>query len=176
MKTDLAPASVAERLDALRRLYVPETASEGRRRAAQTRPAEKPPLAEAAAERLAELRALCELTSSLQRRTRVLASARDLAEAISEGMNAIALLRGRSLVDPSAAADAFDDLERALVRYDELGLGSNPGAMRFTRDELEDVRRMQRLVIAWRASGEAPPELASLADAWFARMLGRLQR
>ena len=66
MRSDLSPAAVAARLERLRALYVPETAAEGRRRAmAARRPTV--PFAEAVGRRLAELRALSELTTYLHK-------------------------------------------------------------------------------------------------------------
>ncbi len=65
MKSDLSPEVVAARLAALRGLYVPETLEEGRARVAH-QPVEEP-FERSVARRLAELRALCELTSHLQR-------------------------------------------------------------------------------------------------------------
>lgn len=65
MKGDLAPESVAARLAQLRALYVPETLEEGRARLAHQAPEES--FDRGVARRLAELRALCELTSHLHR-------------------------------------------------------------------------------------------------------------
>lgn len=64
MKSDLSPSAVAQRLEALRALYRPETALDGRRRlAAEAK--QDVPFATAVARRLEELRALCELTDYL---------------------------------------------------------------------------------------------------------------
>jgi hypothetical protein len=67
MKADLSPAAVRARLDRLRAICVPEGLDDGRRRlAAEAR--RDVPLERAAAARLADLRALCELTAYLHRR------------------------------------------------------------------------------------------------------------
>jgi hypothetical protein len=71
MSPDLSPARVALRLERLRASYVAESAEDARRRLAREAESEgrrNTPLAEAAARRLAELRALCELTDYLHRR------------------------------------------------------------------------------------------------------------
>lgn len=65
MKTDLGSKSVAARLERLRASYVPETLEEGRARLAHQAPEES--FERGVARRLAELRALCELTSHLRR-------------------------------------------------------------------------------------------------------------
>jgi hypothetical protein len=66
VKTDLSPLEVAARLERLRQLYVPESEAEARQRmedlAGLTR---ERSFSEAVARRLAELRALCELTDWL---------------------------------------------------------------------------------------------------------------
>jgi hypothetical protein len=69
MSHDLSPAAVARRLACLRAAYVPETEVEVRRRLAPE-PRSEVPFAEAVASRLAELRALCELTAYLQQARR----------------------------------------------------------------------------------------------------------
>jgi hypothetical protein len=56
---------VARRLAELRRRYVPETVDDARVRLARERPVIDEPLELGAARRLAELRALCELTRHL---------------------------------------------------------------------------------------------------------------
>ena len=66
MSRDLSPETVARRLDRLRALYVPETEAEARRRLAE--PASNRSFAEAVEMRLAELRALCELSAYLRQR------------------------------------------------------------------------------------------------------------
>lgn len=66
MRHDLSPAAVACRLERLRAIYVPESEDEGRRRLA-TFARRDIPFADAVASRLAELRALCELTAYLHR-------------------------------------------------------------------------------------------------------------
>jgi hypothetical protein len=68
MRNDLSPAAVRRRLAQLRALYRPETLEEGRRRLAADRPPEVP-FARAVARRLAELRALSDLTTYLHRAT-----------------------------------------------------------------------------------------------------------
>jgi len=63
------PAGVALRLERLRVLCVPERAAEARRRLAdRPRTGTNTSFAAAVARRLAELRALCDLASHLQRR------------------------------------------------------------------------------------------------------------
>lgn len=69
MSRDLSSTAVAERLACLRAMYVPESEVEARRRLASERSPE-PVFAKAVASRLAELRALCELTTYLQHRIR----------------------------------------------------------------------------------------------------------
>ena len=64
MKVDLAPEAVSARLALLRASYVPETLEQGRARMAH-RP-EPEPFERGVARRLAELRALCELTKHLR--------------------------------------------------------------------------------------------------------------
>jgi hypothetical protein len=66
MRTRLAPVRVAERLSRLRALYVPESIEQARVRLEGERGA-RVPFPEAVARRLAELRALLELTSYLHR-------------------------------------------------------------------------------------------------------------
>ncbi|MBX3191990.1 MAG: hypothetical protein KF819_33675 [Labilithrix sp.] len=70
MARDLSPALVAMRLGELRASYVAETAEEARGRLDREGDVErrKEPLARAAARRLAELHALCELSDYLHRR------------------------------------------------------------------------------------------------------------
>jgi hypothetical protein len=63
----LDPAAVAARLRELRTCAKLETVDEAARRLAAERPG-PPPLAEAARRRLAELRALCDLTAHLHER------------------------------------------------------------------------------------------------------------
>jgi len=63
------PAGVAERMERLRLLYVPERDAEARRRLAERPHAANAPFAPAVARRLAELRALCDLASHLGRRS-----------------------------------------------------------------------------------------------------------
>jgi hypothetical protein len=68
---DLSPAAVGRRLDVLRATYVPESIERARERLVQDEArcrAPKPSLAEGAAKRLAELRALIELTQHLHDR------------------------------------------------------------------------------------------------------------
>ena len=60
--SELDPLVVARRLEQLRELYVPETVEEGRRRLEADQPASRESFDQAVARRLAELRALCELT------------------------------------------------------------------------------------------------------------------
>ena len=68
MKPDLDPRRVAARLARLRELYVPESLEEVQRRLDEERPAEAPePFARAVGRRLAELRALDELSRHLHR-------------------------------------------------------------------------------------------------------------
>jgi hypothetical protein len=62
------PSGVAERLERLRVLYVPERDAEARQRFADRPRAATTPFAPAVARRLAELRALCDLASHLGRR------------------------------------------------------------------------------------------------------------
>jgi hypothetical protein len=62
------PPGVAERLEELRRLCVPERDSDARLRLATPRPPSAEPFPTAVARRLAELRALCELASHLRPR------------------------------------------------------------------------------------------------------------
>jgi hypothetical protein len=62
------PPGVAERLEELRRLYVPERDSEARLRLASVRPTSTESFPTAVARRLAELRALCDLAKHLQQR------------------------------------------------------------------------------------------------------------
>ena len=71
-------ATVARRLDLLRRLYVPESDGEARARLARERPLAIRAFDVAAAARLEELRALCELASYLQRGRRQPGAAGDL--------------------------------------------------------------------------------------------------
>lgn len=59
------PAGVAERLEKLRALYVPESDAEARRRLESEARASVEPLAKGVARRLEELRALSDLTSYL---------------------------------------------------------------------------------------------------------------
>ena len=66
MTTELDPVAVERRLQDLRERYVPETVDEGRRRLAADRPARAESFDAAVARRLAELRALCELTKVLE--------------------------------------------------------------------------------------------------------------
>lgn len=61
------PAGVAERLERLRALYVPEQDAEARLRLAREARACAPPFAVAVARRLEELRALSDLTTYLHR-------------------------------------------------------------------------------------------------------------
>jgi hypothetical protein len=66
MSRELSPTLVSKRLARLRELYVPETEDHARLRlAAEAR--RDVPFAEGVAMRLAELRALCELTAYLHR-------------------------------------------------------------------------------------------------------------
>ena len=65
MRCDLAPASVSARLGLLRALYVPEPQEEARARMVQ--PPARESFERGVARRLAELRALCELTQHLHR-------------------------------------------------------------------------------------------------------------
>jgi hypothetical protein len=62
------PSGVAERLERLRILYVPERDAEARQRFDNRPRAANAPFAPAVARRLAELRALCDLASHLGRR------------------------------------------------------------------------------------------------------------
>jgi len=62
------PSGVAERLERLRVLYVPERDTEARQRLADRPRAANAPFTTAVARRLAELRALCDLASHLGRR------------------------------------------------------------------------------------------------------------
>ena len=59
------PTAVAERLELLRRLYVPEQDGDARARLARERPLEQVPFDVAAGARLRELRALTELSNYL---------------------------------------------------------------------------------------------------------------
>lgn len=61
------PSGVAERLEELRRLHVPERDSDARLRLATPRPASTESFPTAVARRLAELRALCDLARHLGR-------------------------------------------------------------------------------------------------------------
>jgi hypothetical protein len=63
--TDLSPAAVHRRLERLREIYVPEQLEEARARLDADRPAARETFSQAAARRLEELRALCELTQVL---------------------------------------------------------------------------------------------------------------
>jgi hypothetical protein len=65
MSRELSPERVSARLATLRELYVPETLDEARARTAPVRAPES--LEQGAARRLAELRALLELTRHLHR-------------------------------------------------------------------------------------------------------------
>jgi len=62
------PPGVAERLERLRSLCVPERDLAARQRLAADRPAAVEPFATAVARRLRELRALCDLATHLGRR------------------------------------------------------------------------------------------------------------
>lgn len=62
------PPGVAERLNALRRLYIAETADEGRARLSQARSRIERPFAVLVAARLQELRALCDLATHLHQK------------------------------------------------------------------------------------------------------------
>jgi hypothetical protein len=62
------PSGVAERMERLRVLCVSERDAEARRRLADRPRATNAPFAAAVAQRLAELRALCDLASHLRRR------------------------------------------------------------------------------------------------------------
>jgi hypothetical protein len=62
------PSGVAERLERLRVLHVPERDTEARQRFADRPRAANTPFALAVARRLAELRALCDLASHLGQR------------------------------------------------------------------------------------------------------------
>lgn len=66
MNLDLSPTLVAKRLARLRELYVPETEEEARLRLLPE-PRRDILFADGVARRLAELRALCELTAYLHR-------------------------------------------------------------------------------------------------------------
>lgn len=66
MVAKLDPAAVARRLATLARLYVPETAAEGRARLRRELFADRAGFAAAVEQRLDELRALDELTRYLQ--------------------------------------------------------------------------------------------------------------
>jgi hypothetical protein len=66
MSHDLSPTEVSKRLARLRDLYVPETEEQARQRLAPEARRDVP-FAEAVTKRLAELRALCELTAYLHR-------------------------------------------------------------------------------------------------------------
>jgi hypothetical protein len=59
------PAGAAQRLEVLRRLYVPEPDTDARERLARERPFESLPFDVAVGARLRELRALCELSNYL---------------------------------------------------------------------------------------------------------------
>lgn len=65
MAVELSPSAVSRRLAELRARFVAETIEEGRARLAPP-PAPPEPLAQAASRRLAELRALSELTAHLR--------------------------------------------------------------------------------------------------------------
>jgi hypothetical protein len=66
-RAEQPPPGVAERLERLRALYVPESLAEARRRLAAESNATAEPFATAVARRLEELRALCDLASYLHR-------------------------------------------------------------------------------------------------------------
>jgi hypothetical protein len=68
MTSSLDPRVVARRLAGLRLRYVPESLDDARARLERERPIKSASFAEAAQQRLAELRALCELATHLQRR------------------------------------------------------------------------------------------------------------
>jgi hypothetical protein len=68
MSRELDPTTVAARLQMLRASYAPETLYEARLRLAREQPSAREPLERAAARRLAELRALCELARHLHGR------------------------------------------------------------------------------------------------------------
>ncbi len=72
MTRDLSPRAVVERLERLRASYVPMTAEEARH--LLTAPARTETFSEGVARRLAELRALLDLTTHLHRAHRVGAS------------------------------------------------------------------------------------------------------
>jgi hypothetical protein len=63
---DLSPEAVQRRLQQLAELYVPEDLETARQRLESDRPKPRETFNEAAARRLEELRALCELTQVLQ--------------------------------------------------------------------------------------------------------------
>jgi hypothetical protein len=63
---ELSPAAVQRRLERLRELYVPEELEAARRRLDGEQSASRETFNEAAARRLEELRALCELTQVLR--------------------------------------------------------------------------------------------------------------
>ena len=67
MATDVDPHRVAERLEALRLLYVPENVEEARERLRRERPVLAETVAQRVASNLAELRALYELAGHLAR-------------------------------------------------------------------------------------------------------------
>jgi len=66
-RAEALPSGLADRLQALRRLYVAERDDAARRRLAQERPRPQPSFAAAVAGRLHELRALCALADHLHR-------------------------------------------------------------------------------------------------------------
>ncbi len=61
------PPGVAERLERLRAMFIPEDDSEVRQRLATERPRQSEPFAAAVRRRLRELGALCDLASHLHR-------------------------------------------------------------------------------------------------------------
>ena len=68
MRPELDPEQLARRLEALRSIYVPETLDEAHARLAREQPRDATPFDLRVARRLAELRALCELTRALHKR------------------------------------------------------------------------------------------------------------
>jgi hypothetical protein len=68
MTSSLDPRVVARRLAGLRLQYVPESLEDARARLERERPIRSASFADTVQRRLAELRALCELATHLQRR------------------------------------------------------------------------------------------------------------
>ena len=99
-----------------------------------------------------------------------LMNAREMAQAVSGGLNCIAALADESRGLDAAAPAVLDGLREAL---EGIRAGKVVTSMEVEQGQLEGVAQLRSLVAEWAQSGVRPDGLTASARAVFAAVSGR---